>query len=136
MAQQIAGLPLFSGAWLRVLVFLAVYAVFAAFLLRYARSVERDPQISTVFAEDRAERAKYEGLDLAALGEGNPRLGKAIGWFLAFFVLIVLVLVAGPFFPAVSQFALPLVGLLFFFGGGGGRPGLQGWRADGAQVGG
>ncbi len=117
VAQQIAGLPLFSGAWLRVGVFLAVYAVFAAFLLRYARRVERDPQSSTVFAEDRAERAKYEGLDLAALGVGNPRLGKAIAWFLAFFVLIVLVLVAGPFLPAVSQFALPLVGLLFFFGG-------------------
>jgi uncharacterized ion transporter superfamily protein YfcC len=117
VAQQIAGLPLFSGAWLRVGVFLVVYAVFATFLLRYARRVERDPQASTVLAEDRAERAKYEGLDLAALGEKNPRLGKAIAWFLAFFVLIVLVLVAGPFLPAVSQFALPLVGLLFFFGG-------------------
>jgi uncharacterized ion transporter superfamily protein YfcC len=117
VAQQIASLPLFSGAWLRVLVFLAIYAVFAAFLLRYARRVERDPRASAVFGEDRAERAKYEAFDLHALVQGNPRLGKALAWFLAFFALIVLVLVAGPFLPAVSQFALPLVGLLFFFGG-------------------
>ena len=46
VAQKIAGLPLFSGAWLRVLIFVAVYAVFAAFLVRYARRVERDPQSS------------------------------------------------------------------------------------------
>jgi len=117
VAQEIAGLPLFSGAWLRIIIFIVVYAVFATFLVRYARRVERDPHASPVFEEDRAERAKYEPLQLDRLSEGNPRLGKAIGWFLAFFILIILVLVAGPFLPAISQFALPIVGLLFFIGG-------------------
>ena len=117
VAQEIAGLPLFSGAWLRVPIFLAIYAVFALFLVRYALKVERDPQASPVFAEDRAERAKYEAFDLDLLSEGNPRLGKAIGWFLAFFLLILVVLVVGPFLPAISGFSLPLVGLLFLIGG-------------------
>jgi len=117
VAQEIAGLPLFSGAWLRVPIFLAVYTVFAIFLARYARQVERDPQSSPVFEEDRVERTKYESLQLNALSEENPRLGKAIGWFLAFFLLILVVLVAGPFIPAISGFALPIVGLLFLIGG-------------------
>jgi uncharacterized ion transporter superfamily protein YfcC len=117
VAQEIAGLPLFSGAWLRIIIFIVVYAVFATFLVRYARRIERDPHASPVFEEDRAGRAKYEPLQLDRLSEKNPRLGKAIGWFLAFFILIVLVLVAGPFLPAISQFALPIVGLLFFIGG-------------------
>ena len=134
VAQQIAGLPLFSGAWLRVPIFLAIYAVFAVFLVRYARRVERDPQGSPVFAEDQAERARHEPLDVDGLAEGSPRLGRGIGWFLAFFVLIVLVLVAGPFLPAISQFALPLVGLLFLVGGVGaglicGPGGRAVWRA-------
>ena len=117
VAQEIAGLPLFSGAWLRVLIFLAIYAIFALFLVRYARRVERDPQASPVFEADQAGRARYAALDLDALAEANPRLGRAIGWFLAFFLLILVVLVAGPFLPAIAGFALPLVGLLFLLGG-------------------
>jgi hypothetical protein len=40
-------------------------------------------------------------------------LGRAIVWFLASFVLIVAVLASGPFVPAISDLALPIVGLLF-----------------------
>ncbi|MBN1953704.1 MAG: YfcC family protein [Anaerolineae bacterium] len=117
VAQRIAGLPLFSGAWLRVPILLAVYAVLSIFLVRYARRIERDPARSPVFAEDRAGRQKYGGFDLTAPGSQDPRLGRAATWFLAFFALIVLVLVAGPFVPALSDFALPIVGLLFLVGG-------------------
>ena len=70
---------------------------------------------------DRIERTKYESLQLNALSEENPRLGKAISWFLAFFLLILVVLVAGPFIPTISGFALPIVGLLFLIGGIGAR---------------
>ncbi len=117
VAQNIAGLPLFSGAWLRVPIFIAVYAVLAVFLVRYARRIERDPHASPVFQEDRAERAKYQAVQMDALAQNTPHLGKAIGWFLAFVALILLVLVASPFIPPLSQFSLPLVGLLFLFGG-------------------
>jgi uncharacterized ion transporter superfamily protein YfcC len=117
VAQEIAGLPLFSGAWFRIPIFLAIYTVFAVFLVHYTRRVDRNPESSSVFQEDRTERAKYEDLQIDALAEGNPRLGKAIGWFLAFFALILLVLVAGPIVPVISDYALPLVGLLFLIGG-------------------
>ncbi len=117
VAQEIAGLPLFSGAWLRILIFIVIYGIFAVFLVRYARSVERDPRASPVFEEDRDERAKYEHLQLDSLSEENPALGRAIGWFLVFFVLIVVVLVGGPLLPGISDLALPIVGLLFLIGG-------------------
>ena len=90
VAQKIAGLPLFSGAWLRIPIFIALYAVLAFFLVGYARRVERAPETSSVFEEDRVERAKYQNLDLGTgAGEGS-RLGKAMGWFLVFLVLILL----------------------------------------------
>jgi uncharacterized ion transporter superfamily protein YfcC len=89
----------------------------AVFLVRYAKSVEREPTSSLVFEEDRANQSKYETLQTTPLAEENPRLGKAIGWFLAFFLLILVVLLSGAFLPAISQFALPLVGLLFLIGG-------------------
>ncbi|MBN1812110.1 MAG: hypothetical protein JXA14_09770 [Anaerolineae bacterium] len=51
------------------------------------------------------------------LREESPRLSGAIVWFLAFFLLIIAVLVSGPFVPAISDFALPIVGPLFLIGG-------------------
>lgn len=116
VAQKIAELPLFSGAWLRVLIFLCLYALLAVFLVRYARKVERKPEASLVYREDQAERARFaaSGVDFSAAA---PGLGKATAWFGVCVLLIVLTLVAGPFVPALSDFALPLVGLLFLVGG-------------------
>jgi uncharacterized ion transporter superfamily protein YfcC len=109
VAQKIAGLPLFSGAWLRILFFAVVYAVFARFLARYARQVECE----------REGAAACENLD-AFQDRSLPR--GAVTWFAVSIGLIVLVLVAGPVLPAISDVALPLVGLLFLVGGvGAGR---------------
>ena len=117
IAQKIAGLPLFSGAWLRVLIFLAVYAVFAVFIVRYAKKIERNPKASLVYQEDKAERAKYASLDLDAIAQSSPRLGRAMGWFSVFLALILFVLIGGPFIPVISDYALPLVGIFFLIGG-------------------
>jgi uncharacterized ion transporter superfamily protein YfcC len=134
VAQKIAGLPLFSGAWLRVPIFLAIYAVLAVFLVGYARRVDRSPQSSPVYEQDRVEREKYRALDLHALAQAQPRLGKAVSWFAVFIVLILAVLIAGPFIPAISSLSLPLVGVLFLIGGIGagvmsGAGGRTVWKA-------
>ncbi len=117
IAQKIAGLPLFSGAWFRVPIFIVIYAVFAVFLVRYAKRVERNPEDSLVHEEGKAERAKYADLDLAVLAQSSPHLGRAMAWFSVFVVLILFVLIGGPFIPTVSDYALPLVGIFFLIGG-------------------
>jgi len=116
VAQKLAGLPLFSGALLRVPVFLVFYAALAWFLLTYARRIDRDPSASLVYKEAAANAEKYKHLDLSA-GAENPRIGKAGLVFGLFLVLIFVVLIAGPFVPGLSDYALPLVGVLFFIGG-------------------
>lgn len=115
VAQNLAGLPLFSGAGFRIVVFLVIYAVFAWFITRYARHIERNPSRSPLFNEDQAEREKYRSFRLS--GSENPRLKPALFFFGGFIVLIFVVLVSGPFIPAISEFALPLVGILFLAGG-------------------
>jgi uncharacterized ion transporter superfamily protein YfcC len=117
VAQQLAGLPLFSGAWFRVIIFTAIYTVFAVFLYRYARKVERNPGASPVFTEGQAESAKYADLQLDQLSEQGGNWRGAMAWLGFFLLLIVVVLVSGPFVPGLSAYALPLVGLLFFIGG-------------------
>lgn len=117
VAQKLAGLPLFSGAGPRIILFCIAYAILALFLTRYARKIERNPTVSPVYTEDSAERSKYARYDLSGSGEKNPHLGRA-GIFLAvMFALILAVLVASPFVPFLSDYALPLTGLLFVIAG-------------------
>lgn len=41
VAQELVGLPMFSGVWLRVLSFVLIYSMLMYFLRRYARKIER-----------------------------------------------------------------------------------------------
>lgn len=114
IAQKLAGLPLFSGAWLRFPLFLVMYGVLAAFLVRYARRIERDPRLSSVFEEDQPERHKTS----QALGSTLPSFSsRPLIWFLVFLILILIVLVAAPFVAGLSDVSLPLIGILFLAGG-------------------
>jgi len=116
VAQQLAGLPIFSGMWFRIIIFLVIYAIFAAFLTAYARKIDRDPTSSLVYDLDVAERSKFKGLD-ASLVQTDPRQNRAMAFFGFFLLLIMLSMLAMPFVPAISDYALPLVGVLFLIGG-------------------
>jgi uncharacterized ion transporter superfamily protein YfcC len=116
VAQKLAGLPLFSGAGLRLVIFAVVYGILAAFLAAYARRIERDPTASMIHGLDADARRKYQ-LPLGEALARSPRTGKALAWFLGATVLILAVLVMSPLVPAVSDLALPLVGLIFLLGG-------------------
>ncbi len=117
VAQKLAGLPPFSGAWFRIIVFLVIYGALALFLTRYARRVERDPQSSPVYAAEQSLRARYAASDAAASFAVNPRLKPAMVYLAVFLVLIVATLLSAPFVPFMADIALPLVGLLFLIGG-------------------
>ncbi|MEW6401024.1 MAG: SLC13 family permease [Chloroflexota bacterium] len=132
VAQQLAGLPLFSGAWLRILIFAVIYLIFASFLSAYAHKIEREPKASLVHGEDHAERQKYKSVD-SAFTEDDPKQNRAMNFFGLFLLFIFLAMLAGPFVPAISDYALPLVGILFLIGGLGagflsGAGGKMVWR--------
>ena len=117
VAQQIAGLPIFSGLAYRIPIFLAIYVMFAIFLVVYARRIERKPESSLVYYEDQSERARFSRLSLDAMEGKGLHLGRALIWFMVFVILLVATLVASPFVPGLSSYALPIVGLFFFIGG-------------------
>ena len=133
VAHKIAGLPMFSGAGPRLVLFVVVYAILGAFLVRYARRIDRHPEASPVFKEDEPERAKYKSFDLETIAVQEPRMRRAGIFLIIFFALILSVLVASPFIPILSDLALPLTGLLFVIGGIGSGllagAGKQAWKA-------
>ncbi len=116
VAQQIAGLPIFSGAWLRIIIFMVIYLIFGLFLSSYARKIDRDPSKSLVHGDDHAEREKGKNLDESFTAR-DPKQNRAMNFFGLFILLILLAMLAAPFVPGISDYALPIVGLLFLIGG-------------------
>ena len=74
MAQKLAGVPLFSGLWLRLIVFVLIYALLCVFLVHHAKKVEKNPQVSYTFAQDEARRST-----LTASGNDEILANKAVG---------------------------------------------------------
>lgn len=115
VAHKLSGLPLFSGAGPRLVLFVVVYAILAVFLTAYAKKTDRKPEPSPVFKEDKPESLKYGEFELAA--SDDPRMKRAAIFLGVFFALILAVLVASPFVEILSDLSLPLTGLLFIIGG-------------------
>ena len=116
VAQQLAGLPLFSGAWFRIIIFIVIYLIFSTFLSAYARKIDKNPKDSLVHGEDNAEREKYKNVDASLMAE-DPKQNRAMSFFGFFMLFIFAVMLAGPFVPAISDYSLPIVGILFLIGG-------------------
>lgn len=131
VAQTIAELPLFSGAWLRVIFFVVTYLIVFLFVSAHARRVEREPERSPVYAADSALRALVQ--DVPREASLSTPLRRALIWFAsAMGVAVVFILVTARI-PGLSDLAFPLMALLFVIGGvGSGR--LSGMRWG--QVGG
>lgn len=61
VAQEIAGLPLFSGMFYRIIIQLVFVSIAAFFVYRYGKSVQRDKTKSYVYAlEKNAEQESYD----------------------------------------------------------------------------
>jgi uncharacterized ion transporter superfamily protein YfcC len=115
VSQKLAGLPLFSGALPRVVLFLVGYVILALFLRAYARKIDKHPEASPVFMEDASERQRLGSFQVEETGA--PLMRRAIIFLGFFFALILAILIASPFITFLSDYALPLTGILFVIGG-------------------
>lgn len=112
VAQELAGLPLFSGLWLRGLSFAAIYGLLLAFLRAHARRVERP-------------------LEAAGAGEGfspDPRLDRALGLFAGILAAGILAVLSSSVVTVLQDVTMVLVAATFLAGGlaaclGAGMPG-------------
>ncbi|NMB59007.1 MAG: YfcC family protein [Chloroflexi bacterium] len=133
IAHQLSGLPLYSGAGPRVILFIVVYAILALFITQYAKKIEKKPEASLVYEEDKAEKTKFSNFNVDATMSTDPKMKNAAIFLGVFFALILLVLVAIPFVEILRDIALPLTGLLFVIGGIGAGlisgAGKSAWRA-------
>jgi uncharacterized ion transporter superfamily protein YfcC len=123
VAQRIADLPLFSGAWLRIIFFVVIFCVVSIFVVRHAKKVEANPEKSPTFKEDEVLRRKLQEKSSVDDVQDNSKSRKnwrALIWFTSWIALAMIIVVATARIPGLSELAFPVMTVLFLIGGIGG----------------
>lgn len=117
VAQKLAGLPAFSGILFRVVVFIIFYLLLYGFNLRYAKKIEKNPMLSSVYEEDLKQREKYGNTSAIEELPNAQYLGKSVTIFGAALVVVITYIVISFFVPAMASVSLPVMAVLFLIGG-------------------
>ncbi len=131
--QTLAGLKVFSGLWLRIPLFLAVYLILTGFLILYAKRIEKRPEKSLVYESDKSIRDKFSVNETTGILK-NPLIKKATKAFVIC-MLLDLVFVALDFIVgAEGMISLPAMAVCFTAGGlvAGSLAGLRGKKLLGS----
>ena len=112
-AAQLAGIPVSSGVWLRMVFFVIVYGILCAFLLGYLKKIKHDPQSSPTFEMDRKKR---ENLILHS-GDDLQDRKKIFRVYASFFAVQGVLLIAIASIRAISGLAIPIVAVGFLVSG-------------------
>ncbi len=78
IGHQIAGIPLYSGAWYRLILQFVFFIPAVWYVVRYAKKVKANPQLSPVYEESRAMAAELEKDEPAAAGPAKSHKWMAL----------------------------------------------------------
>lgn len=114
--QKLSGLPVYSGLWLRGIIFVLVYDVLFFFLYTYAKRIEKNPKKSIVYESDLKLKEKYTIKDIDAVLE-NTNARKSTMVFLICMLVDVVCIILDLLLNCGSYLSLPAMGVLFTVGG-------------------
>lgn len=101
VAQELSGLPMFSGMWFRAVSFVLIYALLIAFLFYYAKRIEK-----TVDANDVDEKFV-----------DDTRMNKGLVCFATLMCLGIAVVLSSVVITALQDYTMIIVALTFLLAG-------------------
>lgn len=101
VAQELAGLPMFSGMWFRALAFLLVYVLLVAFLFWYAK---------------RIEKPIVDGMEEHVF-EDNKRMNRGLLWFCILLGIGIIVVLSSAFITVLQSYTMIVVAVMFLVAG-------------------
>jgi len=101
VAQQLAGLPMFSGAGMRILAFVLIYALLLTFIRLYAKKIEKPLS------------------DVQRLGDfiGDPAMDRGLKLFAGILGAGILIILCSGFIPAIQDYTMIIVAVMFLAAG-------------------
>ena len=112
-AAQLAGIPVSSGAWLRVVFFVIVYVLLCIFLLGYLKMIRRDPKRSLSYEIDQKKRENL----MVQKEDASQDQQKIFRVYALFFAIQGALLVAIACVRAISGLAIPILAASFLIFG-------------------
>lgn len=113
VAQELAGLPMFSGIWMRLLTFVLIYGLLMAFLIPYAKRIERNPKRSPIYDPALIERWVSLRCEFVA----DKKKDRALVWFAVILGAGILMILSSSFVPLLQDIIMPAIGLVFLLAG-------------------
>ena len=102
VAQELAGLPMFSGIWLRLVSFALIYALLLGFMILYAKKIER-----SVSEEEQT----------MAHTTWDARMSRGLICFAVILGSGILAVLCSSFIPALRDYTMIIVALMFLIAG-------------------
>lgn len=101
VAQQLAGLPMFSGIWLRLVAFVLIYLLLFFFLRLHAKKVERP----------------LANVQAAIQFTNDPKMNKGMIYFVSILGVGIAVILCSALIPALQDLTMPIVAVMFLAAG-------------------
>lgn len=101
VAQQLAGLPMFSGAWMRVLSFALIYLLLYGFLWAYAHRIQKN----------------LDSVQSAVDFHADPKMDKGLLYFVVILGAGILTILCSGFIPALQDYTMIIVAVMFLAAG-------------------
>lgn len=114
VAQTLAGLPMFSGIWLRFVSFVLIFSLLLFFITRYARKVEKP--IESI-EEAKKFAAADSGTEKSASAEAIGSLNRGLKAFVVIMGIGILFILMSTFITALQDFTMIFVALMFLVAG-------------------
>ena len=100
IAQNLAGLPMYSGIWLRAVAFILIYGLLIGFVMRHAKAI--DTRIVT------SHYSYYRE---------DPKSSKALFWFVSILAVGMVLIFSSSFITVLQDYTIVIVALMFLIGG-------------------
>lgn len=101
VAQQLAGLPMFSGIWLRLVSFVLIYSLLMAFLRLYAKKIERP----------------LENVQAAISFTNDPKMNRGMICFVSILGVGIAFILSSALIPALQDITMIIVAVMFLAAG-------------------
>ena len=113
VAQQLVGLPMFSGIWMRLVTFVLIYGLLIAFLIPYAKKIEKTPSKSMIY--DPAMTRRWASLRTDYVED--KKKDRALIWFAAVLGAGILLILCSGFVSFLQDIIMPLIAVIFLVAG-------------------
>lgn len=101
VAQQLVGLPMFSGMWFRIICFILIYTLLVTFLCGYARKIEKQPV-------DKTDEKQFTA---------DKRMDKALICFALIVGIGIALILSSVFVMVLQDYTIIIVALMFLVAG-------------------